>query len=452
MGQKVFLVHGWSVQETTTYQALHLQLAKNGYQLEEIFLGRYVSLEDKVEIGDIARALDLAMAEKLADDWSQTFHIITHSTGALVVRHWIAHHYTTSNCCRAKPLQNVIFLAGPHFGSRLAHHGRSMLAHARYLGDTGEQILNALELGSAFSWQLGSEWLDEALWRRKGIRLYCLIGDRVQKSFADRLSAAVFPAAFERGSDMVVRCAAGNLNFARYELDARDGKLHRVGGIEGVPFAALADYVHSGDKNGIMNSIKRRSVPATHQSLRLILRCLGVADDEDYAVVADELRAVTAATREKRPGFAQLDFRFRDDTGEPIDDYVFKLGWLDPKGRELPSEAVCHTHKNRATPSHFTAFIEMRRLETAAPFFIEFDSESNSRLFSYQPDPFRIGTDGQGDILAELVREDRTTQIDVVLSREPSRNLFAFHRGDDGDLHVRWNREGEVVEKGLEVK
>ncbi len=451
MAQKVFLVHGWSVQETTTYQALHLQLARHGYQLEEVSLGRYVSLEDRVGIGDIARAMHLALTEKLEDDWSRPFHVITHSTGALVVRHWIAHHYTGS-CASNRPLQNVVFLAGPHFGSRLAHHGRSMLAQARYLGATGAQILNGLELGSAFSWQLATEWLDEGAWRGKGVRPFCLIGDRVQTALAERIAAAVFPAAFEPGSDMVVRCAAGNLNFARYELDVRDRSLRRVGGIDGVPFAALADYVHSGADRGIMNSIKRRSDPSRHLPLRLILRCLGVTDAAGYAAVADELAAVTAATRDKRPGFAQLDFRFRDDTGAPIADYVFKLGLLDAQGREVPSKAVCHTHKNEETPSHFTAFIEMRRLETGAPLFIDFRSSSGSRLFSYQPDPVRVSAGGPRELPGGLIRQDHTTQIDVTLSREPNRNLFVFHPGDDGDLHLRWNRDGEVVETGLGVE
>ena len=31
MTQKVFLIHGWSVQETTTYQAFHAKLAENGF-------------------------------------------------------------------------------------------------------------------------------------------------------------------------------------------------------------------------------------------------------------------------------------------------------------------------------------------------------------------------------------------------------------------------------------
>ena len=47
------LVHGWSVSETTTYQALHKQLARQGFDLQEIFLGRYVSLDNEVEIREM---------------------------------------------------------------------------------------------------------------------------------------------------------------------------------------------------------------------------------------------------------------------------------------------------------------------------------------------------------------------------------------------------------------
>ena len=155
MNPKVFLVHGWSVSETTTYQALHEKLAEHGFDLKEIFLGRYVSLDNKVEIRDIARAMHRELMRNHClgrGPWSEPFHIITHSTGALVVKQWIVQHYV-KKWSEGKPLRNVVFLAGPHFGSRLAHHGQSMMAHAMYWGDTGKGILGALELGSRFSWQ-----------------------------------------------------------------------------------------------------------------------------------------------------------------------------------------------------------------------------------------------------------------------------------------------------------
>ncbi len=273
MSNKVFLIHGWSVHETSTYQAMHLQLAKHGFDLKEIYLGRYVSLDDCVEIRDIAKALHVALNKELNGDWSVPFHIVTHSTGALVSKHWILHHYI-DDFCKLKPLKNIVFLAGPHFGSRLAHHGRSMLAHIKYLGDTGKEILRSLELGSEYSWETADLWMDNTNWKQKGIRPFNLIGDRVDRnSFAAR----IFPAAYERGSDMVVRDAAGNLNFKRFTFNTLENKLKRIGEVKDIPFGAMSAYTHSGDKtgdnNGIMNSIKKRLKPGRHEALKKIIDC-----------------------------------------------------------------------------------------------------------------------------------------------------------------------------------
>ena len=43
---------------TSTYQALHLQLKQAGYDLHQVCLGRYVSLDDDVEIRDDASFWD----------------------------------------------------------------------------------------------------------------------------------------------------------------------------------------------------------------------------------------------------------------------------------------------------------------------------------------------------------------------------------------------------------
>lgn len=440
MTQKVFLIHGWSAQETTTYQAFHKKLADNGFDLEEIYLGRYVSLENDIEIRDIAKALHRALHKMLKGDWAQPFHIITHSTGALIAKQWIVHHYK-DRLAEKKPLRNIVFLAGPHFGSRLAHHGRSMIAQARYRGETGKQVLTALELGSAFSWQINEEWLNLDNWKKKGIRPFNLIGDKVKNDF---FKSKILPAGYEKGSDMVVRVPAGNSNFRRFCLSAGKKKLKPVGNIEGVPFGALKDFTHSGEDLGIMNSITSKSTPNTHLGLKLILQCLRVKTNPEYLAVRDALAKQTKKTRKKRRGFAQLDFRFRDDQGEPIDDYVFKLGAI-VKGKRRASNAVAHTHKNKIDPNHFTVFINLKELEPKYAYFIEFGADSGSDLFHYKPDLYVQPVDAHR--ITEIIAEDQTTQIDVTLSREPSENLFVFHRGDDQKLHVRWNRKGEVTNR-----
>lgn len=450
MKDRVFLVHGWSVTETTTYQALHLQLAAQGFHLDELYLGRYVSLEDRVDIADLALAMHNALEELLDGDWNTPFHIITHSTGALVVRSWVLQHYRGDYSLNF-PLQNLIFLAGPHFGSRLAHHGRSMLAQVRFLGETGERLLENLELGSEFSWGLADGWFDPRIWLDKEIKPYCLVGDRVSKSLGERMAAKVFPAAYEPGSDMVVRCAAANLNCTRYELDCVNSELKKTGEICGVPFAALGEYVHSGSDAGIMNSIKRRTRLDKHPALQLILRSLRVRSDADYSKVDSLFRGVTLKTRGKKPGFAQLDFRFIDQQGDPVTDYVVRLGCLDKKGNPLPLPAVCHTHKNRRSPNHFTVFIDPARIDPEQTCFLEIDCHSGSKLFSYQPTPCRVDVAARSKLLSELICTDRTTQIDVRLERTPESSLFVFHPGNDPLLHLRWDRQGEITKTHLKA-
>ena len=136
----------------------------------------------------------------------------------------------------------------------------------------------------------------------------------------------------------------------------------KVGEVGGVPFGALADYTHSGPDMGIMNSIKRKSKPAGHQALKLIVRCLKVKTRAEYERVGSELAGVTRATRKKRQGFAQLDFRFRDEEGVPIKDYSVVLGAI-VNGKRKASKTVVDTHKNKLDGSCFTAFINLKKAE-----------------------------------------------------------------------------------------
>lgn len=455
MSERIFLVHGWSVSDTRTYQALHLKLAEKDFEIENVYLGRYVSLDDRVEVKDLADAMQRALTKSLGKPpWNKPFHIITHSTGALITKEWILNHYI-ENYSANRPLGNVIFLAGPHFGSRLAHHGRSMIAHIKFLGDTGNKILTALELGSQFSWENNGSWLKEDVWRKKSIRPYCLIGDKVSGSF---FAKKIFSAGFEAGSDMVVRVPAANLNFQRFRLDALTNKITKLGRVRGVPFVVLDQYTHSGAKLGIMNSIKKNADPELpkFEHLNLILQCLRVKTDTAYQKVLKQFSQITARNRGRkskrkyisRP-FAQIDFRFVDHTAAPIEDYSFTLGYYHA-GREHPSEIVKHIHKNKVTPHHLTAFLDMRKFAPELRYFMKFDSSSGTNLFSYVPDPYKIDIEGKS--LVDIICEDQATQIEIALGRTSSEKLFIFHPGTDKDLHLSWNRQGDIGDRKLPIK
>lgn len=455
MANKVFLVHGYSVTNTETYQSLHRKLAQYGYQLHEVFLGRYVSLDDEVTVPDLARAMHNELRRHLGKGaWAgQRFHIITHSTGALVARHWIADHYE-GKYAKGRPLRNLVMLAGPQFGSRLAHQGKSMLARIKFWGDTGKRVLTELELGSAGLWRLNEQWCDTSIWKGKGIRPFCLVGASAHPGF---LTRTLVSATNEKGSDGVVRAAAANLNHRRYEVDLVANSARRAGEITGVPFGVLAPYEHSGEKNGIMNSITSVVTRQNHQALDLILKCLAVSNDQQYSQVRTALHNVSATTAKEKGSFAQLDFRIRDANDRPVEDYSILIGHPQAGVDELrPAKIVTHTHRNRVTENHFTVFLDMKRVDPAKVYALKITAESHTPLVSYDHAWYPTYKAGK---IHELLIDSQTTLVDVKLSRDPQPGLFVFHAGDSGDpagqnpgedpLHIKWDRSGKVTGKGI---
>lgn len=107
-------------------------------------------------IPDIAEGLSRA-AEDLGWPPDQDFDAVVHSTGMLVIRAWLC-----NDRARQKHLKHLISLAPATWGSPLAHMGRSWLGAIvrgnRSFGpdflNAGDRILDALELGSKFTWEL----------------------------------------------------------------------------------------------------------------------------------------------------------------------------------------------------------------------------------------------------------------------------------------------------------
>lgn len=93
----IVFVHGWSVTDTSTYgrlpEAIAAQAENYGLKVDikHIWLGRYISFNDEVCITDVARALENALREEIADENGniKQFSCITHSTGGPVLREWL---------------------------------------------------------------------------------------------------------------------------------------------------------------------------------------------------------------------------------------------------------------------------------------------------------------------------------------------------------------------------
>jgi pimeloyl-ACP methyl ester carboxylesterase len=154
----IVLIHGYSAESKQTSPAAIQkiygtlpQALRDAYGNEgviEIDLSRYITLEDGLTIDDISRAFDRVLKAEFASLLLGKFHVIIHSTGALVIRNWLRLFSP-----KPSPIANLIYLAGANFGSGWGHIGKGQLAKwARLVfeggAERGMQILDALELGA----------------------------------------------------------------------------------------------------------------------------------------------------------------------------------------------------------------------------------------------------------------------------------------------------------------
>ncbi|WP_051621074.1 esterase/lipase family protein, partial [Paenibacillus sp. UNC451MF] len=150
------LIHGYS-DTGESFQTWVKLLSKKGRDVRSIRVCSYESLTNEVTIPDIAEGFDRALREEIGLKGDEPFDAIVHSTGMLVIRSWLSAYAK-----RRDRLKHLIGLAPASFGSPLAHKGRSWLGGIfkgrKELGpdflDAGDRILEGLELGSRFTWDL----------------------------------------------------------------------------------------------------------------------------------------------------------------------------------------------------------------------------------------------------------------------------------------------------------
>lgn len=169
MPRPLVMIHGYSA-EGTAFDALRdALLANEKFKAEhtaitDINICTYVSLNNEITIKDIAEGLDRAFrSHPLLKNDGQEFDAIVHSTGMLVLRSWLTNYGAAPDANkRLKRLKHLIGVAPATWGSPQAHKGRTWLGALvkgnRQLGpdffNAGDRILEGLELGSPFTWDL----------------------------------------------------------------------------------------------------------------------------------------------------------------------------------------------------------------------------------------------------------------------------------------------------------
>jgi len=163
MPRPLVLIHGYSSQGTA-FDPLRDALKAKKVNATEIDICTYISLNNEITIKDIAEGLDRAFRNhRVFQNEKQDFDAIVHSTGMLVLRSWLTNYgAAVGSNNRLKRLKHLIGMAPATWGSPQAHKGRTWLGALvkgdKHLGpdflNAGDRVLEGLELGSAFTWDL----------------------------------------------------------------------------------------------------------------------------------------------------------------------------------------------------------------------------------------------------------------------------------------------------------
>jgi hypothetical protein len=482
MSNPILILHGWS-DNYESFLELKRWLCAQGRQVRDVFLGNYESMEDHVSFDDLADGLQTRFEEMaLQGDVSSlkpfSLDVIVHSTGGLVVRHWL-HHYIQDICkgdFDGCPIKRLIMLAPANFGSRLAEQGKSGLAKIFKGGlahgfETGKLILQGLELGSPVTWRIAEQdlFLANKLYRcskDRGPFVFVFSGTG---TYGD-LKGFVAPGANEDGSDGTVRAAAASLNSIKLVLDcskpAAPTAAGKMGNYDAFAFALIPGKNHS-------EVVPADADDPTHPIFHRIKQCLEVDTDVQYEKLRTQFEGendafyageAIKADGERVHKYQQFLVRVRDDMRNDVTDYridfhivdktIVQSTW-DPKKAEtleslrryqkltqfLQDQVIANVNKHSVSPSYRTFFINLDKLEElrerikkqAAGAFIglNLDAAGPTRDITYDTDRLRYLpveikiSDGRGGGV-DFFKANTSTLVEIALQRVPGRGVFEF--------------------------
>lgn len=416
----IVLVHGYNVTSTRTYGVLPQRLKGLGFKVKDLYLSKYITLDDDLTLNDIIKGFNAALIDVYGSSLSKPFSCITHSTGGLVARGWIQAYY--SDRMKSLPMKHLIMLAPPNNGSRLAGLGKSKLSRMRaILGvEPGLKVLDDLELGSEFQWHLNSSWMRKKLHAATGFFPFVMMGQWIDKKVWDVL----VPATYERGSDGVVRAASANLNMKKVSIGS-DGKVFREV-MGAVPFLIPPKISHTDNNFGIVQSIPAKG---DHPVLTALLSALSVKTRAQYNAVEVEFAVQTAQLQRQETfydqspldRYCQLVFRMVDNMGHKLADFSIEL--LDGGGRgdSMPKGFLPNHHKNQATPEFFVFYLDYDLISKVKGGKLGFriHAATGSALVTYPITEYvgilEMGVD---------IKPNQTTLIEVTLKRRLNKNVF----------------------------
>jgi pimeloyl-ACP methyl ester carboxylesterase len=430
----------------------------------------YVSLNNEITITDIAEGLDRAFrnADKLKDD--QEFDVVVHSTGMLVIRAWLANKGSAAlTAARLKRVKHIIGIAPATWGSPQASQGRTLIGALvkgnREIGpdflNAGDRVLQGLELGSAFTWNLAhQDLLGAAPFYDKGPDtpfVSVFIGNRGYEG--------VDSVANSPGSDGTVRWSGCALNTRKITLDLtrtptdRGGPTPRIsitpwlGSRADIPMIAVANRNHS--------SVIADPEPGM---VALISDFLEVADEPAYNAWLQRAREYGEPARQvmlehpakgTTPGERVLEFfehLLGGNTDEPLDgwqqfvvhaidshgyginDYFLALFIEQPDGTRSSCQTILSDVHAYGMDKSFRCFhvrLPKGITDAGKQLIAQIHASSGTELICYQgygdnqatltasAEPVELNISGLAEKAESFFCPFTTTLIEIQLNREP---------------------------------
>jgi len=341
MPRPIVLIHGYS-DRGKSYETWVQALVANEYDPADIHVLSYESLADEVSVRDIAEAFDSALRRRLPADQHPEFDCVVHSTGMLVIRAWLTSY--RGAVANQQRLKHLIALAPATFGSPMAHKGRSFLG-AMFKGkaepgpdfkEAGDAVLDALELGGRFTWDLAHRDLFGAA---------PVFGPDADSPYVfilcgtSQYGGLYSLVADDPGTDGTVRVSGAGLNCRKFNLDLRGNGQPNV--TLQTPSSLDAPVVPLA---GLNHGTILRSPNA--QALSLVLSALQVGNLAQYQQWYSGIAGLIAAHPDP---WQQFIVRAVDERGDGIHDYNLQI---TAQGRLFVKEFVKDVHVYSADPSY----------------------------------------------------------------------------------------------------
>ncbi len=460
--EKLLIIHGYSDGPASFKELRDFFIRDAGFNKSNVFFLDYASMDDDATFKDFA--------DKLEADYNKLFskkeriNVVCHSTGALVVRAWLALRRTRQRELGHKldcPVKRLVMLAPANFGSDLAKMGQSFLgkfrstffnsyAHKEDFLESGKQILQGLEPASPFQWELSDFDLHTEDYFAAGedgkLDNSCLpFVFAAGYNYADELQAKFVKARKKAGTDGTVRICGTSLNTRKCKLYFnKTNKPARITWREEKKFSAMPFAVFKGLNHGSIVDVKHPDFQSETGPKNLLLKALSVNTLDEYQQLFTEFSKISkqnykASKKEYKKKYQQFFFKVRDDTGKMINDYYIDFYVRDQQGntvRDLTEQFNGYENKFykhsaddscRVLMLDYTNTRRMFNKLKKRKLMLVFDIEAVSNISNIRYEKsFFIVYDGNNKTKGiSFLYPNTTTLVEIVLNRVQSEKLLS---------------------------